>query len=686
MKAWLVILLIAQGQVTLSGQTPRATDVNLEKLIDEIFPVQDEDFNYEELYETYGQLLANPINLNSATEEQLQSLLVLNSAQIFDFLHYRKEHGPLFSLYELQVIPSFSESTVRLLAPFVLVEDQKQTGWKGLLGRVVREKNNYYVARIERTLETRAGFRDDASTSSQYLGSATKLYNRFRVSSIGDFSFGFTAEKDAGEKMQWRPGNNQFGFDFLSLHGQVQNKGKIKNLIVGDYQAQFGQGLTLGGGFGMGKGSETITALRRSNLGFVPYTSVAEFGFFRGAAMSLNVNRWLTINPFYSHSLRDARITVSQDDEVTQSISSLFLSGLHRTVNEMAARKELSEVNLGGVVQAKTEKLDAGIIVHRTIYSTPIERNPTAYNQFSFNGKSNTNMGAYWNYAFRNYSFFSEASHSVGAGTAVVAGLLASISQSFDISLLYRNFDRDFHSFYSNAIAESSTAQNEKGLYWGWKYKVSKKNSATGYVDLFQFPWLRFRSYRPSSGSEWMLRYNFNPSKTTLLFFQVRQEEKNRNLSEPRAQYTTANGIKTNYWINADYKVSVNLGFKTRAQFVNYQLGNNNSNGFALIQDINFDWRKFSVSARIALFDTDNYDTRLYVYERDAWLAFSIPAYQGIGTRRYLLVQYKVSPKVDLWFRWAATEYEDRDVIGSGGEEIEGNARNDFKLQFRIKF
>ncbi len=685
MKSGLLIFSLGMILFMASAQDSRPRDVNLEKLIDEIFPVQDEDFNYEEMYEIYGQWLANPINLNSASEEQLHSLLILNSTQLFDFLQYRKENGPLLSIYELQVIPSFDENVIRLLEPFVLVEEGKPTGWKNLINRVLTEKNNYFVTRFERTLETRAGFKDDSSPSIQYDGAATKIYNRFRVNATGDFSFGFTAEKDAGEKMKWNPASHNYGFDYVSMHGQVLNKGKIKNLIVGDYQAQFGQGLTLGGGFGMGKGSETITTMRRSNLGFIPYTSVAEFGFFRGAAASLNINRWLTFNSFYSHTFRDAHEVSSTGNETPETISSLYLSGFHRTPNEIASRKNLTEENLGGVIQAKTEKTDAGFIVHRTQYSAPINRSPTPYNQFAFNGQSNTNLGLYWNYSFRNFSFFTEASHSMGAGSAVVAGFLASLSPSLDISMLYRNFSRDFYSFYSNAISENSTPQNEKGIYWGWKYRFAKKHSAAGYIDLFRFPWLKFRSYSPSEGSEWMLRYNFIPSKTTLLFVQIRREEKNRNLGEPTAQYITGTGIKTNYWINADYKVSTRLGFKTRAQFVTYDLEKNFARGIALIQDINYDWRKFSFSARFALFQTDDYDTRLYAYERDAWLAFSIPAYQGVGTRRYILIQYKISSKADLWLRWATTEYENKDSIGSGGEEITGNTRNDFKLQFRIK-
>jgi hypothetical protein len=663
------------------AQTPKA--VNLEKLMDEIFPVQDEDFNYEELFETYGQFLANPLNLNTATEEQLRALFILNSTQLHDFLQYRSESGPLLSIYELQVIPSFTEGTIRLLEPFVLVADSPSTGWKGLTNRILQEKNNYLLTRLERTLETRAGFQENMGPL-QYAGSATKWYNRFRVSAPGDFSIGLTAENDAGEKIQWSPKQKQYAFDFLSAHAQVMNKGNLSNLIVGDYQAQFGQGLTLGGGFGMGKGSETITTLRRSNLGFIPYTSAVEFGFFRGAAASVKFGKGITVHGFYSGLWRDGRTDTTED--AAENISSLYLSGFHRTASEITARKNLKETNVGSVLQFTSTQLDAGLILHHTFFSIPISRTPNLYNQFTFNGSANTNIGGYANYAWRNFSVFAEASKSVGGGEAGVAGLLASLSNSFDISFLYRNFSRNYYSFYSNALAENTTPQNEEGFYWGWKYRLGKKHGASGYMDVFRFPWLKYRSYQPSRGHEWMLRYNFVPSKNTLLFAQIRQEEKVRNLSGDNPTYATAMGIKTNFWLNADYPVTDWLSLKTRAQMTTYELGDTRSTGFALVQDVNVVWRRVSFSGRMALFHTDDYDTRIYLYERDAWLAFSIPVLQGIGIRRYFLIQYQATNRLDFWFRWAATEYENRDTIGSSGEEINGNSRNDLKLQVRLKF
>ncbi|HRG10074.1 MAG TPA: hypothetical protein PLJ08_15980, partial [Cyclobacteriaceae bacterium] len=94
---------------------------------------------------------------------------------------------------------------------------------------------------------------------------------------------------------------------------------------------------------------------------------------------------------------------------------------------------------------------------------------------------------------------------------------------------------------------------------------------------------------------------------------------------------------------------------------------------------------KFVFNARYALFDTDDYDNRLYVFEKDVWLAFSFPAYYGVGVRSYVLVQYAVSPAIVLWLRWARTSYSNTESIGSGSETIIGNTRNDLKFQARIR-
>src|SRR5919112_581502 len=108
------------------------------------------------------------------------------------------------------------------------------------------------------------------------------LVVRYRVSHTRDFSLGFTAEKDAGEPLVWKPGKGRLGADFYSAHFVVQERGRLKTLALGDYQLQFGQGLLLSSGLQVGKGAETITTLRRSSVGVRAYSSLLENTFFRG--------------------------------------------------------------------------------------------------------------------------------------------------------------------------------------------------------------------------------------------------------------------------------------------------------------------------------------------------------------------------------------------------------------------
>jgi len=313
-----------------------------------------------------------------------------------------------------------------------------------------------------------------------------------------------------------------------------------------------------------------------------------------------------------------------------------------------------------------------------------INSNPSPYNQFVFRGSHNLNTGIYLNYSFDNFTFFSEAAHSFHYGSAVVAGVLGSLGKT-ELSLLFRNFDRDFYTFTANAFSENTIPQNEQGFYWGLKHSFNKRYSVSGYFDLFRFPWLRYRGYAPSDGNEWLFRCNYAPMRGVLLYIQAREESKIRNPSDETNLYQVAVGTKRNFWINCDYTVTRNISMKTRAQFSSYDFDHQVTRGLALVQDISFSIHRCKISARYALFDTDDYDNRLYLYEKDVWLAYSFPAYDGVGVKTYVMFQYSLS-NVDFWFRWSKLSYSDRDVVGSGSDQIAGNVLNDVKLQVRIRF
>ena len=671
------------SSVHVNAQDYPRKEVDLEILADQLFGFQDLDLNYEELYENMALLLSNPINLNKASAEELRFLNLLTESQVQSVLQYRQENGDLLSLYELQAIPDFDLATITKIIPFVTVEESAVV--RSLWRRIRSEENNYLILRYDRTLETKEAFTENASPATRFLGSPNELYIRFRTSRPGDFSLGFTVEQDAGETFTWNTSQHQYGFDFNSFHVQMMNKGKVKNLIIGDYQTQFGQGLVLGGSFGFGKGSEAVLTTRRSNLGFLPYTSVNEVGSRRGVAITYQLHPNLYLSSFYSNTWRDA--TVANDSIEVSSVSSFQTTGLHRNQNELNGRKQLHEHHYGAVLNLKKRSFDGGIIFSKLIFSNPINRVPQPYNQFSFSGDANTHIGAFLNYTIHNFTFFSELAKTIDAGTGFAAGLAGSITNKLDVALHYRYYQRDFQSLYANAFAEGSQPQNESGIYWGWSYRWNKKFSASGYADLFHFPWLRFRSYAPSEGYEWLMRFNYQLSRTVSFFVQAREESKVRNNStESTNTYTTAEGVKRNYWVNCNYAATEKIKLKTRAQFSTYSIAGINTNGMALIQDISIDLGRFSISGRYALFDTEDFDNRQYVYERDVWLAYSLPAYSGIGIRSYVLGEYTMNKHLSFWLRFARTRYTDRDEIGSGADTTKGNIRNDVRIQARIKF
>ncbi len=683
MKPWLLIVLIVFS-LQANAQRAPAGDVNLDHIIEEIFSGAESDLDYSELYEVLLHHLSNPLDLNKATSDQLRSLMLLKEEEVNSFLNYRTQAGPLLAVYELQSVPGWTSTTITRIIPFVTVSLSNTRINGSLFKRIASEKNNYLVVRHERTVEQKKGYASESDSLSKYAGSPDKLYMRYKVSRPNDFSLGLTAEKDPGEPLVWKPASFQPGFDFLSLHFQVMGKGRLENLIVGDFQCQFGQGLQLGSVYGMGKNSETITTIRRSNLGFVPYTSVNESLFLRGLSITWRLTNQIRIHAFGSTKKIDGVIDSSPDNEPI--VSSLSGSGLHRTIREIKFQNQVTDLDGGLVLQFRHKRIDAGIIAHQKKYGQTILPRTNAYNQQGWQGNQNTNAGAYFNASWSNLTFFSETAFTVGHGSGIVAGLLGNFTHQLEMAWLYRKFSKDYRAPYANAFSESTSPQNEEGVYWGTKYTFNKIFSVSAYLDIFQFPWLRYRIYRPSEGYEWLLRVNYAPSRSISFFVQVREETKVRNLSDETVLYQPLPGTKKSLWINCDISISEGLTLKSRLQGSEYIQGNKVSRGVAFIQDISFSRGRWSVACRYALFDTDNYDNRQYVYERDVWLTASLPAYDGTGFRNYVLLHYKVSQKIDCWVRWARTRYLDREAIGSGPEQIDGNTRNDTKFQVRIRF
>ena len=110
--------------------------------------------------------------------------------------------------------------------------------------------------------------------------------------------------------------------------------------------------------------------------------------------------------------------------------------------------------------------------------------------------------------------------------------------------------------------------------------------------------------------------------------------------------------------------------------------------GYLIYQDIIYKPAviPLDLSARFAVFNTDDFDTRLYAYENDVLYSFSVPAYFYQGMRFYLQAKYDIIPGLGVWFRIAQSYYLNRQTIGSELDEIQGNTRTEIKVQIRYRF
>ncbi|WP_026950192.1 ComEA family DNA-binding protein [Algoriphagus mannitolivorans] len=692
MKACLVCLLLFIQSLAFCQRKGSQT-IDLESFIERLFPVQEEDLDYESIYEHLFQLYQNPININKADLEILQATYLLSPQQLTSLAEYRKLLGNFLSIYELQAIPDWDLKTIETLLPFITLEDHSQNS-KPFLNRVLEAENSYIVFRHKRTWETRKGYTppDTSSSgkiSSRYLGDPNEFYLRYRTQQARDFSIGFTLEKDPGEQFTWDRKTNRYGFNFLSYHFTKYYWKKWKTITVGDFQAGFGQGLVFGAGYTLGKGAETVPTVRRSSFGLLPYTAALEFGFFRGIGITRTLNNW-QLTMIFSKAPRDGRISTAFDSLENRQdiITSLSQTGLHRTQSELDTKSKIKELNLGANIQyqSKSSKWLGGANFLATSFSAPLIKPQTTYNQFEFSGKNNQVGSIYLSRNWRNFFFFGESAISKSGGTGTVLGLLSSLSKEVDLSILWRNYSRDFHSFYSSGFSENTRPINEQGLYMGFQYRPSKIWKINLYYDYFHFPWLKYRVYSPSKGTEALGRITYQPRRSLVAFAQIRREEKDRNLSSIftlTSNYQVHPITKWNGTLSLENQVDKIVFLRSRILWSQVEILDKKTFGFMILQDLQANFQSWRISGRVALFDAVDYDNRLYSFENNVLWTFSIPSFYGRGVRYYLLGQYSFGEKLTAYFRIARTSYTNRKTISSGLQEISGSRQTDSALMIR---
>ncbi|MDN3658713.1 helix-hairpin-helix domain-containing protein [Ferruginibacter paludis] len=669
----------------LIAQTPEIPSNIAEQQLEAITENNDDNETEDDSFlQSMQQFLKDPINLNTADAEQLKELMILSPLQIQNLISYRNLLGNFINLYELQAVPGWNIITIQKLRLFITVSN------KVVLTHSLNERlhngSNTILVRASEGLEKSKGYRTDATTAHNfYPGSPQKVFVRYKYQYKNLLQYGLLAEKDAGE--QFFKGAQKNGFDFYSAHLFARNIGVIKQLALGDFTVNMGQGLTQWQSLAFKKSAD-ITNIKRQLAILRPYNSAGEINFHRGVGITIGRKNWET-TVFASLKNVDGNFaldTINTDGFIT----SLQTSGLHRTSSETADKGIQQQLAFGGNLAYNKNIFHVGVNGIQYHFRLPINKEAVPYNLYALSGNTLGNYSIDYSYTFKNMHFFGEAAVTNNFAKAFVNGLLISVDANVDLSFLYRNISEKYHALYSSAFTENSTPVNEKGMFGGISIRPTNFWRIDVYADLYKFPWLKYLTDAPSAGADYMLQATYKPNKQLEWYVRYHAESKSKNFNPDLSLLSlVVNKPKQNFRTQVNYKINSAITFRNRVEMVWYnKKGQDAQNGFLSFADILYKpaLKNYSAGMRMQYFETGGYESRLYAYENDVLYSYSIPVFYDKGFRYYLNFNYDLNKQITVWIKWGQSIYQDKTSIGSGLDEIPGNKKSEIKMQLQYRF
>lgn len=683
MKAAFAIGLFLVGWlIPFQVQAQDTSKVEVERQLEEAFEEVDTEesgVTGEQLTQFLEDLAANPVNINSAGVNELLQIPGFNLLIARSVIDYRT-NKPFESIRELENVRGIGEQTFRRMQPYITVggtaerfRDLYFSPEYWLSGNSLE-----YISRFQQNIEEQEGFiRPD--TSGGYVGSPAKYYQRLRMQSQ-HFSVNLTQEKDAGESL-----NGPTDFDYNSWHIALMENGRLKNLVVGDYSLSFGQGLVLWTGGAFGKGREVTGTINKNERGLRAYGSAQETDFFRGVAATYGEK--VQVTGFYSNRSRTA--SVMEGDTVRFPSS----SGFHRTLSEIERKNNIDQLAYGGNIKLDTRFGLFGITGYSVTFSNYIGKGNSLADLYDFSGEQNSVFGADYRGLIGNALVFGEVARSENGGMGGIAGAEAPLGFDTDLALLYRNYQKNFQSFLGTGFGESSgDPANEEGIYLGIKHRLPFGYTISGYVDQYRFEAPRTGTSQTTSGYDVLGLIEGqivgNLDAYVLIRNEIKEDEYSVIDDQGREQLRLGKEKRASIRFHTQYRVSPKVRLRSRAEFVRYQApGEVWESGFLVYQDVRLQLRRdLQLDARVTLFDTESFDTRVYQFENDLLYVLSNVALSDRGERMYAVIKFEPTDYLDIWAKYSISIYEDAQRLSSGLNEIKGNTRSFLGIQVRMKF
>lgn len=676
MRKRLLILLFALWSAFAAAQEDDMVDY----ILDDIADAMDEEGRLdetamEELAEL-GALADDPLDINSATAEELSQLIFLSDNKIRSIISHRQMVGKIRSVQELTTIRGLTYGDIFKMRHFVYIGEGIDTA------AIRKNLKIEALGRVGRRWPESRGYIGSDTTAAPYAGGHWGQLARVKGEVGKVVGFGMVAENDAGEpQMKDGAGLADFGGWYLSM---TPKRGAVKRAVVGHYHLRLGQGLGVWTGFGLSPTTTGISA-ERAATGVSPTLSAAESGYLRGGAIELR-HKWLRGTAWVSVTEADATKKIDENGETY--VSSFRTSGLHRTETERQYRHNDRVTAMGAHASADLGEARIGVGYNTWHTETPLGSGGKMYlvNRPEGDRINTLNLDARW--YIRRVQVFGEAAIQGRDGIGGIVGMEVDAGGGTSVALSIRRFGRNYYAALSQPATHSSTSGGEGGMTMGVTFQPAGKMSVSAVVDYWRLRWLKSNIWSPTTG--WKARVNADiyPTSRTEAHLSVRhtKDEKTTTSSDGTLRGTLATTHLTR--IKATYSIMPNGIFKTTtaAEFT-LEGGTSDGHGIMAGQEMKMspDGGKFALTLAAAYFNTTDYACRVFVRQPKMVYDMRFASYSGEGVSASGMVTLGPWAGVKAW-AWVAYAWQcGRESVGTGYDETPGGGRFDVKFQVQWK-
>ena len=663
---WLVLLATL---FLYHGSLRAQTAEGWEEVYQSVFDVSDDDeTEWEAIYDHLQPLAEDPINLNCATREQLEQLPFLSSQQVMDLMEYLYRYGPMRSLGELRMVASLDYQQIALLPFFVYVDqkEEQQPSFPSL--KDIVDNGRHTV-----TATARVPFYKHKGDESGYLGYPYRHWVKYEFKHKEDVRFALLGTQDAGEP--FLANRNSWGYDNYTYFLQVKRLGAIENMVVGKYKLSAGIGLTLGQSFSLGK-MVTLQSLGRQTQTLRPHGSRSTADYFQGSGATVRLSHHLKTTLFASYRPVDA--TLNDDG----TAATLLYNGYHRTANEMEKKNNTHLTSGGATLEYRWEGLRLGAQAVYTHIDRPLKPNTkTLYRRHYASGSNFLNASLSYGWMHPRFALSGETAIDGNGHLATIHAASYMPSTNLAFVALQRFYSYRYVTLHGHSFSDGGRVQNESGYYIGIRWNPLAHWSLQSYMDYAYFPWARYLVSQTSHSWDLLLQATYHRKQLTVEGryrgrLRQRDNEEKTGLVENNThrgrcfvEYTTATGWST--------KTQLDLARSF------YQ---EPSNGWAVSEHVGYQGSRIKGQLAASYFNTDSYQSRIYVYERQLAGNYGYPSFYGEGIHLALSGQADLGEHLRLSAKVGYTNYFDRSTIGTGLQLINASHMTDLDLQLRYKF